>query len=144
MARHEAGLKFYHTHFAWRFIFRTAWLRPDVVQEGLMSETVRLPLAWNFPLSGNVTQSFGLPFSSGATFGLFNINMGSSTDAGQEQEILAKVGSYGRQLGRICDAVEALIKKVEKGNLTPDDEKALKDFGEMAAAIKHAKTGRKV
>jgi hypothetical protein len=105
-----------------------------------MSGNVRLPLEWNFPLSGNVTQSFGLPFSNGATFGLFNINMGSSGDAGLEQEMLAKVGSYGRQLGRICDAVEVLIKKVENRNLTKEDEQALRVFGEMAAAIRHTKT----
>jgi hypothetical protein len=78
-----------------------------------MSETVRLPLQYNFPLSGNVTQSFGLPFANGATFGLFNINLGSSGDAALEQDMLAKVGSYGRQLGRVCDAIEVLIKKTE-------------------------------
>ncbi len=112
------------------------------VKEAPMSENVRLPLEWNFPLSGNVTQSFGLPFSNGATFSLFNINMGSSGDAALEQEMLTKVGSYGRQLGRICDAIEVLIKKIENRNLTPADETALKTFSEMAAAIRHTKAGR--
>jgi hypothetical protein len=105
-----------------------------------IDQTLRLPLEWNLPLSGAVTQSFALPFSSGAQFGLFNINLGASGDIALEQQMLTKVGSYGRQLGRLCDAVEALIKKVENKNLTKEDTEALKAFQQMAAAIRHAKT----
>jgi hypothetical protein len=112
-----------------------------------MDRNLRLPLEWNLPLSGAVTQSFALPFSSafssGGQFGLFNINLGSSGDTALEQEMLVKVGSYGRQLGRICDAIEVLIKKVEGKNLTKDDETALRIFQQMAEAIRHTKAGRR-
>jgi hypothetical protein len=37
--------------------------------------------------------------------GLININLGQSSAPEVEQEILEDVGSYGRQLGRIGDAL---------------------------------------
>jgi hypothetical protein len=105
-----------------------------------MDDNFRLPLEWNLPLSGAVTQSFALPFSAGGQFGLFNINLGSSGDTALEQQMLTKVGSYGRQLGRLCDAVEVLLKKAENKNLTPDDERALETFHQMTESIRHTKT----
>ena len=42
----------------------------------------------------------------GGQFGLININLGKSTDPVLEQQILDDVGSYGRQLGQMGDALE--------------------------------------
>lgn len=42
----------------------------------------------------------------GAQFGFVNIDLGQTPQPEVEQAILEKVGSYGRQLGRIGDALE--------------------------------------
>ncbi len=52
----------------------------------------------------------------GSQFGLVNINMGNSSDPGVEAEVLARVASYGKQLGRISDALSVLVKHFEPKN----------------------------
>ncbi len=42
--------------------------------------------------------------------GCVNINLGTSRNPDVEAEILKDVGSYGRQLGRIGDALDVLLK----------------------------------
>lgn len=46
-------------------------------------------------------------------FSLFSINLGQSAAPGVESRVLAEVGSYGRQIGRIGDALEVLLAWVE-------------------------------
>jgi hypothetical protein len=82
------------------------------------------------PLSGDVTQTIN-PWTwmtqiVGNQFGL-NINLGQSSEPALERLILDEVGSYGRQLGRIGDALLPLIKKARDPSytLTEDDERAL-------------------
>src|SRR3984885_13389860 len=58
----------------------------------------------------------------GGQFGLINIDLGGAADSDLERKILKTVGSYGRQLGRIGDALDIL-----KGQL---------------AAVRQAKAGR--
>ena len=48
---------------------------------------------------------------------LVNINRGRSSDPELEQEVLDEVGSYGKQLGRIGDALAVLIRYVELEDL---------------------------
>ena len=48
-------------------------------------------------------------YQPGAQFGFFNINLGQTPRPDVEQEILERVGSYGRQLGRIGDALQVLL-----------------------------------
>lgn len=57
-------------------------------------------------------------YQPGAQFGFFNINLGQTPRPDIEQEILERVGSYGRQLGRIGDALEVLMDHLNQGNLT--------------------------
>ena len=57
--------------------------------------------------------------------GLFNINLGSSGDPALEERILAEVGSYGRQLGRLGDALNVLLAHVDLGALKPEERKAI-------------------
>ena len=69
------------------------------------------------PLSGDVSQLIN-PFlvffrAIGSQFGLINVNLGRSADPDMEQRILEDVGSYGRQIGRIGDALGVLIAQVE-------------------------------
>ncbi|HUL05090.1 MAG TPA: hypothetical protein VLV76_02085 [Candidatus Acidoferrum sp.] len=70
------------------------------------------------PLSGDVSQLIN-PFllffrAIGSQFGLVNVNLGRSADPEMEQRILEEVGSYGRQIGRIGDALRALIEQAER------------------------------
>jgi hypothetical protein len=66
--------------------------------------------------------TFSLP---GAQFGLINSDLCGAGDSDLEREILKTVASYGRQLGRIGDALEVILKHVELGDLNPDEQDAL-------------------
>jgi hypothetical protein len=46
-------------------------------------------------------------------FSLFSINLGQSAAPGVESRVLAEVGSYGRQIGRIGDALKVLLAWAE-------------------------------
>jgi hypothetical protein len=85
------------------------------------------------PLSGNVSQIFA-PW-----IGQITVNVGNSSDPKTEENIIKGVASYGKQLGRIGDALLVLIKLLPPGSVT---EKADRDaidaltrmLGEIAAA----------
>ena len=89
----------------------------------------------NFPLSGAVNQAFDFWSSffraTGSQFGLVNLTVGSSADPEVEKDILEDVGTYGRQLGRIGDALRVVIERIEHtdpGKFTPEQKKALVAF----------------
>jgi hypothetical protein len=68
---------------------------------------------FKMPLSGDVVQSIN-PFTAffspiGSQLGVININLGQSADPEVEQEVLSDVGTYGRQIGRIGDALIVLL-----------------------------------
>jgi hypothetical protein len=64
-------------------------------------------------------------YQQGAQFGFINIDLGNTQHPDVEQTILDEVGSYGRQLGRIGDALEVLLKHVKLKKLSPDERDAL-------------------
>lgn len=77
--------------------------------------------ALRLPLSGDVTQAIN-PWSwtfgpTSNQVGLVNINLGRSANPEVEQEVLDEVGSYGKQLGRIGDALGVLLRHVHMENL---------------------------
>jgi hypothetical protein len=78
----------------------------------------------------------------GGQFGLINIDLGGAADSDLERKILKTVGSYGRQLGRIGDALEVLLKHVKLENLTSDERDALDILKGQLAAVRQAKAGR--
>ncbi len=85
---------------------------------------------FRLPLSGDVTQAIN-PWTwffrtVGSQFGLININLGKSSDPVLEEQILNDVGSYGRQIGQIGDALRALVDHVKLDGLKPEEERALK------------------
>jgi hypothetical protein len=99
------------------------------------------------PLSGDVTQTIN-PWnwfikSVGGQFGLVNINLGQSTDPALEEQILDEVGSYGRQLGRMGDALAVLLKHLDRSALNDDEKKALWAFESQMAEIQNLKAARK-
>ena len=62
-------------------------------------------------LSGDVVQSINpfTAFMTGGQLGLVNINLGQSSDPGVEADVLSDVATYGKQLGRIGDALAVLL-----------------------------------
>ena len=98
----------------------------------------------SLPLSGNVTQSI-LPWTwmfnqSGGQTGLVNIELGQSSAPTVEKDVLNEVASYGKQLGRIEDALLVVLDKFKPAEpLTPQDEAAIAALQSMATEIKQVK-----
>ncbi len=85
------------------------------------------------PLSGAVavTQSF-FPIT---------VNVGRSGNQATEKDIIS-VASYGRQLGRIGDALMVLLNHVPLEKLAPDEKEAIDDLKCMLRAIAKKKKRR--
>jgi hypothetical protein len=105
--------------------------------------------SFRLPLSGNVSQTIN-PWTwlfnpVGSQVGLVNIELGKSSDPGTEAEILTDVASYGRQLGRIGEAMLVLLDHFAPARaLKPDESGAITDLRELLAEIhavkaKHAR-----
>lgn len=99
------------------------------------------------PLSGPVTQFFDFWsgwFKSVDQIGLVNIDIGKAGNAETEREILAEVGSYGRQLGTISDALAVLIKHAEldRTKLSKKEIAHLYKFEEMLEQVETCKKRR--
>jgi hypothetical protein len=56
---------------------------------------------------------------------LFTINLGQSAAPQVEARVLAEVGSYGRQIGRIGDALKVLLAHVDLAGLSPAERAAI-------------------
>jgi hypothetical protein len=96
------------------------------------------------PLSGDVTQAIN-PWNwflrvAGSQFGIININLGKTSDPELEERILNDVGTYGRQLGQMGDALGVLLKHVKLDDLTPDEQRAIKAFEYQLEEIARIKT----
>ncbi|MBS8261703.1 hypothetical protein DYI23_15860 [Roseibium polysiphoniae] len=105
---------------------------------------------FRLPLSGDVTQAinpwFDMFKAFGSQFGLININLGRSPAPEIEQKVLQEVGSYGRQLGRMGDALNVLVEKLEPklGDLTKEERLALDAFRVMQAEIDQIKSDHRL
>ena len=100
----------------------------------------------HLPLSGDVSQTIN-PWtwffkSVGSQFGLININLGKSSDPELEQQILNDVGTYGRQLGQIGDALAVLLNHVELDRLEPAEKQAIAAFRYQLDEIARLKAKR--
>lgn len=92
------------------------------------------------PLSGDVMQSLGAIFSKPfQQWGVINIYETQAGEPDLELKIIQSQASYGRQLGRIMEAMEILVGKVDKGKLSDEEKHALEDFSTMARSIGRAK-----
>lgn len=78
-------------------------------------------------------------FNQGAQLGLVNINLGQTPRPDIEHKVLAEVGSYGRQLGRIGDALEVLIDHVRLEGLSREEADALAILKGQLAEIRKIK-----
>ncbi len=79
----------------------------------------------------------------GGQFGLINIDLGGAGHSDLERKLLAQVGSYGRQLGRIGDALEVLLKHVKLGDLKPEERDALDILKGQLASARQVKADRR-
>ena len=98
---------------------------------------------FKLPLSGDVVQSIN-PFTSfmtGGQFGLVNISMGQSSAPDVEADVLSDVASYGKQIGRISDALLVLLAHFHPKDA--DEEKAIAALNEMLEQIAKVKERHK-
>lgn len=79
-------------------------------------------------------------YNQGAQLGFVNINLGQTPHPEIEQKILDEVGSYGRQLGRIGDALEVLIDRVDRKGLSRDEADALDILKGQLAEVRKVKS----
>ena len=101
---------------------------------------------FRLPLSGNVTQTIN-PWTwffnpVGNQVSLVSVNLGSSGDPDTEQQILDDVGSYGRQIGRIGDALRVLIAHVPLENLSDHERAAIDALAAQLDAVDKTKAKR--
>ncbi|WP_298355230.1 hypothetical protein [Rhodoblastus sp.] len=102
---------------------------------------------FKLPLSGDVVQSIN-PMTwwnspVGSQFGLVNINLGRSGNPKVEEDLLSDFGSYGRQIGRLADALAVLARHFEKEMLrTEEGRKAYDGLMELTEAVAEAKKRR--
>jgi hypothetical protein len=76
----------------------------------------------------------------GMKLGFINVDLGTTPRPDIEQAILDDVGSYGRQLGRIGDALEVLMKRVPMDELSKEDRDALLILQGQIAQVRRIKT----
>ena len=78
-------------------------------------------------------------YQQGVQFGFINIDLGQTPYPEVEQAILDDVGSYGRQLGRIGDALEVLLNHVKLDDLSQTEKDALAVLRGQLAAVRQVK-----
>ena len=82
-------------------------------------------------------------YQDGAQFGFINIDLGQTQHPDVDRAILDEVGSYGRQLGRIGDALEVLLKHLDPNNLSQVETEKLDILRGQLAAIRQVKRSAK-
>jgi hypothetical protein len=78
-------------------------------------------------------------YQQGAQFGFINIDLGLTPRPEAEQAVLDEVGSYGRQLGRIGDALEVLLDHVKLDGLSKSEKDALDALRGQLASVRRVK-----
>jgi hypothetical protein len=84
--------------------------------------------------------SLNQPILPNWSFHLFNVNLGASSNADLEQAALQKVGSYGKQIGHLSEALEVVIRQLrllDSKNLSREERDTIAVFlGDVAAVRK--------
>jgi hypothetical protein len=76
----------------------------------------------------------------GSQVGLINIELGQSTQPEVEEEVLTDVASYGKQIGRIEDALVVLLDHFNpRQPLTVQEQQAIDDLRELVAQVQKVK-----
>lgn len=94
------------------------------------------------PLSGDVTQAIN-PVSwwvrSAGQIGLINISLGATPAPDIEERVLDEIGTYGRQIGRLGDAIDVLISCLDRNSLSPEQSAAIAAFETQLAEVRRIK-----
>jgi hypothetical protein len=99
---------------------------------------------FRLPLSGNVSQSI-LPWNwtfnpVGSQVGLVNIELGQSSAPAVEEDVMTDVASYGKQLGRIEDALLVLLDTYKPSrSLSAEEKKAIAALRSLATQVEDVK-----
>jgi hypothetical protein len=92
---------------------------------------------------GQLTQTIN-PWSwTFGDFSFFTVNMGQSGDPAFEARVLDQVGSYGRQLGRIGEALAVLLKHVDLKDLDPHERATIRALNRQLEEIADLKLEHK-
>ena len=99
--------------------------------------------ALNLPWSGPVTQDIN-PWTwwirtLNQPFGFVNINTYQSSDLETERRIVGDVAGYGRQLGRVMDALDVAVGHLDSNTLSNSERAAIEDFRELHQKIQRVK-----
>jgi hypothetical protein len=97
---------------------------------------------FKLPLSGDVVQNIS-PFTAfmnpiGSQFGIVNVTLGQSSAPAVEAEVLSDVGTYGKQIGQISDALLVLIEQLPEV-FQLDKEPAIVAFKDMLHEVARIK-----
>jgi hypothetical protein len=99
---------------------------------------------WTWPLGGDVTQWIRTTWIKALSdqTGFININNVRAGDPEVERRIIEDVASYGRQLGRIMEALDVVIGHLrlgERTDVTADERRALQDFSDLVRQVQELK-----
>src|SRR5262245_55549011 len=103
---------------------------------------------FKLPLSGDVVQAIN-PWTAfmspiGSQVGLFNVRIGQSSEPAVEGDVLSDVASYGKQRGRIGDALIVLLAHFHPAApLTAEETAAIDDLKDMLRQIADVKEKHK-
>ena len=75
-------------------------------------------------------------YQQGAQLGFINIDLGQTPHPEIEQAILDDVGSYGRQLGHIGDALEVILNHIKLDGLSQAEKDILAVLRGQLGAIR--------
>jgi hypothetical protein len=87
-------------------------------------------------------ESLYQPILPGWQLSLFSVNLGASSDAEMEKSTIQQVGSYGKQIGHLAEALEVVIKQLkllDSKGLSQDDRDALQVFLGDVAGVRGVK-----
>ena len=99
---------------------------------------------WTWPLGGDVTQWIRTSWikSLSDQTGFININNVRAGDPELERRIIEDAASYGRQLGRMMEALDVVIGHLRLGegkDLTADERHALQDFSDSSGRCRRSR-----
>lgn len=96
------------------------------------------------PFGGAVSQAFEFWsnwFENVGQIGFINIDLGRTSNPELERRIVNEVGSYGRQIGRMSEALDVLIKhaNLDRTKLSDAEISTLYDFQVMVKQVQDFK-----
>ena len=103
----------------------------------MSQQQVTVPLTWQLAPT-SLTQ----PILPNWQLHLFNVNLGTSSNPSVEQAALERVGSYGRQIGHLAEALELIVRRLkllESKDLTPEEKDVIQVFLGDVSTIRQIK-----